>query len=236
MRGEIRPPLQVAESLYRGQELRGVHRERRVGRARVPGDRTGVVRRAGHLQLGSGARGPLPAAGVRQQSDHPGEPAVQRQSTVGGPERVRRCRIGPVRLGPGRHGTAAAPVRVPRIYIRAGHHHVRVHPELQAVSRVRFQERRRGRAIAVVVVAIRQRRRYVFVQERRGPEVRRGPGDVQFGVLLRTGDRGPAQQAAVVRHPLEPERREQERLGRRRRPRRHDRRDCRVVQSQQQQQ
>lgn len=207
MRGEIRPPLQVAESLYRSQELRGVHRERRVGRARVPGDRVGVVRRAGHLQLGSGARGPLPSAGVRQQSDHPGEPAVQRQPTVGGPERVRHRRVGPVRLGPGRHGTAAAPMRVPRVHIRAGHHHVRVHPELQAVSRVRFQERRRGRAVAVVVVAIRQRRRDVFVQERRGPEVRRGPSHVQLGVLLRRGDLRSAQQAAFVRHPLEPERR-----------------------------
>lgn len=74
------------------------------------------------------------------------------------------------------------------------------------------------------------------MQERRGPEVRRDPCDVQLGVLLRRGDRGPAQQAAFVRHPLEPERREPDRLGRRRRPRRHDRRDCRVVRSQQQQQ
>lgn len=66
MRREIRPPLQVAEPLHRGPQLRGVHRERRVGRARLSGHRAGVVRRAGAVQRGLGARGALPEAHVLQ--------------------------------------------------------------------------------------------------------------------------------------------------------------------------
>lgn len=139
MRGEVRPPLQVAEPLHRCAQLRGVHRERRVGRARVPGHRAGVVRRAGAQQRGPGERATLPAAGVRQP-DGAREPAVQRQPSARGPDRVRRGRLGPVRLSARRPRAAAAPVRVPRVHIRAGHHHVRVHQELPAVPGIRFQE------------------------------------------------------------------------------------------------
>lgn len=198
MRGEVRPPLQVAEPLYRRAELRGIHRERRVGRARVPGHRAGVVRRAGAVQRRPVARRTLPAADIRQP-DGADEPAVQRQPPAGRPERVRRGRLGAVRARANRPRAAPAPVRVPRVHIRAGHHHVRVHQELPAVPRVRLQERR----VVVVVHAVPVQQPVGGLQEQ---AVVRADQAVRVRVLLRNRDGcgwRPAK-TAVVRHPLEP--------------------------------
>lgn len=151
MRGEVRPPLQVAEPLHRGEKLRGVRRERRVGRARVSSHRARVVGRAVTVQRGSAVRRALPAADIRQPHGA-GEPAVQRQPSASGQVRVRAGRFDPVLAGSDCAGAAAAPVRVPRVHIRVGHHHVRVHQKLQTVPGVRFQkQRRRWRRILVVV-------------------------------------------------------------------------------------
>lgn len=206
--------------MRRCAELRSVHRERRVCGARVPGHRAGVVRRAGAVQRGPVARRALPAADVRQP-DGADQPTVQRQPSARRPERVRRGRLGAVRARARRARAAAAPVRVPRVHIRAGHHHVRVHQELPAVPGVRFPERR-------VVVAVQQP--VYGLQER----IVRADQSVRVRVLLwcRDGDGWPAK-TDVLRHPLEPEqcaegrRRHQRR--RRRRQQQHGRGDGRVV-------
>lgn len=137
----------MAESLYRCQELRGIRRERRVGCARLSGHRDRVVRRAGAVQHRSTARRALSPADVFQ-SDGPGESAVQCQPSIGGQEHFRGYRYDAMRPGAHRHGPAAASVRIPRVHIRARHHHVRVHPQLPSIPGVRFPER----CVVVVVV------------------------------------------------------------------------------------
>lgn len=184
----------MAEPLHRRPELRGVHRERRVGRARVSGHRAGVVGRAAAVQRGPGRRRALSRAHIRHQRDRAaGAPAVQRHPSAGGAEHVRHDRLHPVRLGPDCHGAAAAPVRVPRVHIRSGHHHVRVHQKLQTVSGVRLAERRVG--------AVHRGRRSPVRATMRQPVVRDGQ-TVRVGVLLRCVV-GPSR-SAVLRHPLGP--------------------------------
>lgn len=192
MRGKVRPPLQVAEPLCRCKELRGVHRECRVGRARLSGHRACVVRRAGSVQRRPAARRTLPAAVVFQPHRAAGQPAVQRQPRASGQGNVCGHRHDAMLFGSYRHGAPAAPVHVPRIHIRAGHHHVRIHPELQTVPRVRFQERR-------VVVTAGQRAAVV----RRFSEVVRAHPNVHVGVLLHRNGRPP--KTAFLRHPFEPQ-------------------------------
>lgn len=79
------------------------------------------------MQRGSCARRTLLETHVLQSDLGASQPVVQHRPSSGGQDRICSRRFGTMRTGLDRVGATVAPMRVPRVHFRAGHHHVRVH-------------------------------------------------------------------------------------------------------------